>query len=165
MLDFPVFRVFDFSDYYSSMKDKQPIFYVSSSYNFTIFQLTHKNWLWVEGISNIRSYHFTGKKYLHNKKIKLLLPTFMSPILIILYSIGSWKTYGLFIWKYMLDFSLFWVVTSVCYYLSMKDEYKTFYVRSSCFSQHLNWQIKTNKRWEKQPTFYFGFPLGEIISR
>ena len=59
----------------------------------------------------------------------------------------------------MLDFILFWFVTSADYYSVMKDEYHTLYVSSSCFSYQYNSLIQMSIGWKIYTTLYINFPL------
>ena len=78
---------------------------------------------------------------------------------------GYWEKLGRYSRYYMLDFPIFWVVTYAFYYVFMKDTSPTFYVSSSCFSQHFNSLIQMSWRWNKYPTFCVRFPLGNTDSK
>ena len=53
----------------------------------------------------------------------------------------------------MLDFTLLWVVTPKDYYSSMNDKFPTYYVISSCLSEHFNSLIQISERWKKYPNY------------
>ena len=55
----------------------------------------------------------------------------------------------------MLDFPLFWVITSTEYYSSMKGGNPTFYVRSSCISKILQFTDKNEYEVEYITSIHF----------
>ena len=68
MVEFPIFWVFTSADYYSSMKDKSPTFYVSSSCLFATLKFTDTNEYEAEETANILCCFYTGKSLIIIKK-------------------------------------------------------------------------------------------------
>ena len=63
----------------------------------------------------------------------------------------------------MLDNFLFWVVTSADYYSSLEDNYPSFYVSSSCFSDNVNSLMQMTKSQKKYPTLSVFFTKKTLI--
>ena len=66
MLDFPLISLVSSAQYYSSIRDKNPTFYVKSSCIFTALKPTNTNYYDVKGKDSVLCHISSGKSSIKN---------------------------------------------------------------------------------------------------